>query len=102
MPHPISHQVLTHEIGHQLGFGHAAGTGSAAPSDEEAWKQSLANYGDSSAIMGNDASHRNSFSAVVRFASILTCLFEDEMERGMGQEMRNSPIEKQPHRETAP
>jgi len=59
--------VLAHEFGHQLGFGHAAGTGGAAPSDEQAWKANLANYGDNSAIMGNDASVQNSFTAVVRW-----------------------------------
>ena len=59
--------VLAHELGHQLGFGHAAGTGSAAPSDVEAWAQQLAQYGDSSAVMGNDDSVVNSFTSVVRW-----------------------------------
>jgi hypothetical protein len=59
--------ALGHEMGHLLGFGHAGGTNSATPDDEEAWKQNLAEYGDNSAIMGNDSAERNTFSAVARF-----------------------------------
>jgi hypothetical protein len=36
--------VLAHELGHQLGFGHAAGTDSAHPSDAAAWSAALAQY----------------------------------------------------------
>lgn len=69
-PPPFSGTVNAHEIGHQLGFGHAAGFGDAAMgSDDEVakWKTSLANYGDQSAVMGNDFQMGNSWPAPARW-----------------------------------
>ena len=50
-----------------IGFGHAAGTGSAAVEDGAAWADHYAEYGDNSAVMGNDADVANSFTAIVRW-----------------------------------
>ena len=54
--------VGAHEFGHFLGLGHAGGSGRARRADG-----SLSTYGDASAIMGNDNSAQNSFTAPARY-----------------------------------
>jgi len=54
--------IGAHEFGHHLGLGHAGGNG-----ETRLASGSLSTYGDSSAVMGNDHSAINSFTAPARF-----------------------------------
>jgi hypothetical protein len=62
---PPTTRLHAHEIGHFLGLGHAAGPGEARA---ESLSELLSDYGDSTAIMGNDVGHRNSYSPIARYA----------------------------------
>jgi len=54
--------VGAHEFAHHLGLGHAGGNGNVRSASGQ-----LTTYGDSSAVMGNDASQMNSFTAPARY-----------------------------------
>lgn len=59
-----STRVHAHEIGHALGLGHAAGAGEFRSNSVSSL---LDEYGDSSAIMGNDIDALNTFSPPARY-----------------------------------
>ena len=54
--------IGAHEFGHHLGMGHAGGNGL-----QRSLSSNFVEYGDPSAVMGNDASAMNSFTAPTRF-----------------------------------
>lgn len=71
--------VLAHMLGHQLGFGDAAGSGKRGPDDKKVWEADEARFGDNYALMGNDGNVQNGLTAAERWrmgwlptASIIT------------------------------
>jgi hypothetical protein len=58
---PARANIGSHEFGHFMGMGHAGGNGQTRLASGD-----FAEYGDASAVMGNDGSAINSFTAPVR------------------------------------